>query len=140
MRTFPPAPTEDWRVDVLTGGFPCQDVSNAGNCAGIEAERSGLFRQALRVAGVLRPTWILLENVAALLGRGMGTVIAELAALGYVGEWHCLPAAAFGAVHIRDRVFIMAHRPEERLSTALLAPRGFSTRGYGTDLAVECAI
>ena len=108
VRTFPPA-EGDWHVDLICGGFPCQDISFAGKGDGLDGERSGLFFEILRIASLLRPRLILLENVSALLVRGMDRVLGELASLGYDAEWECLPAAAFGAPHIRDRIFLLAY-------------------------------
>lgn len=103
----------DWRdvepVDVLTAGFPCQDISNAGKRAGIEGSRSGIWSNVADAVRVLRPRIVLLENVSALLGRGLGRVVGDLAAIGYVGSWLCLRASDVGACHRRDRVFILAH-------------------------------
>ena len=96
-----------WRVDCICGGFPCQDISFAGMGAGLAGARSGLFYEAIRVVGLIRPRFVLLENVAALLSRGLDDVLGTLAAIGYDTEWHCIPAAAVGAPHIRDRVFII---------------------------------
>ena len=96
-------------VDVICGGFPCQDISTAGKGAGLAGERSGLWSEIARLAGELRPQFIIVENVAALLGRGLGDVLGDLAALGYDAEWHCIPAAYVGAPHRRDRVWIIAH-------------------------------
>lgn len=101
-------------VDVICGGFPCQDISVAGRGAGICGERSGLWREFARLIGELRPRYALVENVAALLFRGLGDVLGDLAALGYDAEWHCIPAAAVGAPHIRDRVWIVAYRNPKR--------------------------
>jgi DNA (cytosine-5)-methyltransferase 1 len=109
VRTFPPKPVEQWKVDVICGGFPCQDISYAGRGSGLEGARSGLFFEAVRVARQLRPRYVLLENVAALLTRGLDRVHGELAQIGYCSESHCLPAASFGAPHIRDRVFVLAY-------------------------------
>jgi DNA (cytosine-5)-methyltransferase 1 len=95
--------------DLLCGGFPCQDISNAGKRAGLAGERSGLWREFARLIGELRPRYVLVENVAALLGRGLGDVLGDLAALGFDAEWHCIPAAAVGAPHIRDRLFLVAY-------------------------------
>ena len=95
--------------DLICGGFPCQDISNAGKQAGITGERSGLWREFARIIGELRPRYALIENVSALLGRGLSAVLCDLAALGYDAEWHCIPAAAVGAPHIRDRVFVLAY-------------------------------
>ena len=109
VKTFPPEDNQDWNVDVIAGGFPCQDISVAGKGAGLNGERSGLFFEIIRLARQLRPRAIVLENVSALLVRGMGDVLAELAKIGYDAEWHCIPASAVGAPHRRDRVFIIAY-------------------------------
>lgn len=101
--------SECGRVDVVTGGFPCQDISLAGNSAGLAGARSGLWHEMLRIITEVRPTWVVAENVAALRSRGMGEVLRGLAAIGYDAEWHCIPAAAVGAPHRRDRVWIIAH-------------------------------
>ena len=107
--TFPEPKSNDWQVDVIAGGFPCQDISIAGKGKGLKGERSGLFYEVVRIAEILRPKYLLLENVAMLLRRGMSEVLAELATLGYNAEWHCLPAASVGAPHRRDRLFIIAY-------------------------------
>jgi len=107
VRTWPQADTE--RVDCIIGGFPCQDISYAGRGAGLDGECSGLFFEAIRVVRQLQPRYVLLENVAALLSRGLDRVVGELAQIGYDSEWHCLPAGAFGAPHIRDRVFVLGY-------------------------------
>ncbi len=96
-------------VDLICGGFPCQDISNAGKRAGIHGKRSGLWSEYHRIICELRPRYVLVENVAALLGRGLGVVLGDLAASGYDAEWQCLPASAFGAPHRRDRLFILAY-------------------------------
>lgn len=106
------------RPDVLCGGFPCQDISNAGKRAGIDGERSGLWSEYARVIGEVRPRYVIVENVAALLGRGLERVLGDLAALGFDAEWHCIPASAVGAPHRRDRLWIVAcansRRQQER--------------------------
>jgi len=102
-------------ADIIVGGFPCQDVSRAGKRAGITGERSGLWRELLRAIRVVRPLYAILENVAALLGNGMGVVVGDLAAVGYDCEWDCIPAAAVGALHYRDRVWITAYPHSDRL-------------------------
>ena len=99
-------------VDVICGGFPCQDISPAGTKAGISGERSGLWRHFARLIGELRPSYVIVENSAALLDRGMGDVLGGLASFGYDAEWHCIPASALGAPHIRDRVWIVAYANE----------------------------
>jgi len=96
-------------VDVICGGFPCQDVSFAGLGAGLAGARSGLFYEIARLVGELGPSYVILENVGALLSRGLDAVLGTLASLGYDAEWHCIPASAVGAPHRRDRVWIIAH-------------------------------
>src|SRR5579871_3948833 len=96
-------------VDVICGGFPCQDISLAGKGAGLAGERSGLWREYARIIGEVRPRYVIVENVAALLGRGLGDVLGDLASIGYDAEWHCIPAAYVGAPHRRDRIWIVAY-------------------------------
>lgn len=101
--------------DLLCGGFPCQDISQAGKQAGIDGERSGLWAEYARIIGELRPRYVVVENVAALLARGMGRVLGDLAACGYDATWDCIPASSIGAPHRRDRLFIVAHAMRDRL-------------------------
>jgi DNA (cytosine-5)-methyltransferase 1 len=96
-------------IDVICGGFPCQDISFAGRRAGLEGARSGLWGEYARLIGELRPRFVIVENVPGLLSLGMGTVCGDLAALGYDAVWDCIPASAVGAPHRRDRVWIVAH-------------------------------
>lgn len=96
-------------VDAICGGFPCQDISQAGSGKGLEGERSGLWREYSRLIGELRPRFVIVENVSRLLSKGVDVVLGDLAALGYDAEWHCIPAAAAGAPHIRDRLWIWAY-------------------------------
>jgi DNA (cytosine-5)-methyltransferase 1 len=96
-------------VDVICGGFPCQDISVAGKGAGMAGERSGLWSEFARLIGELRPRYAIVENVSALLSRGLADVLGDLATLGYDAEWHCIPASAVGAPHRRDRIWIVAH-------------------------------
>lgn len=100
----------EW-VDCIAAGFPCQDLSQAGKRAGLEGSRSGLWFEAARIIGALRPRWVLLENVPGLLTMpgAMARVCGDLARLGYVGLNLCLRASDFGASHIRKRVFIVAY-------------------------------
>ena len=101
--------------DVITGGFPCQDLSVAGKQAGIDGERSGLWGEFARLIGEVRPRYAIVENVPALLcgdrGRWFGRVLGDLAQIGYDAEWHCIPASHLGAPHQRDRVWIVAFDP-----------------------------
>lgn len=97
-------------VDVLCGGFPCQDVSSGGLRAGIrQGTRSGLWLEYARLIGEIRPKYVIIENVRGLLSLGIDLVLGYLAALGYDAEWEVLPAAALGAPHHRERVFIVAY-------------------------------
>lgn len=115
--------TDGIAVDVITGGFPCQDISTAGKQAGIgEGTRSGLWSEIARLCGELRPKYVIVENVAALLsgpserrGAWFGRVLGDLAEVGYDAEWHCIPATYVGLQHIRDRVWIMAYPQCKRL-------------------------
>ena len=109
VRNFPPEPASDWDVDVICGGFPCQDISYVGKGGGLIGEKSGLFYEAARVIRILRPRYVVLENVTALLRRGVDAVLWALAEIGYDAQWHCISAAALGAAHIRDRLFILAN-------------------------------
>jgi DNA (cytosine-5)-methyltransferase 1 len=101
-------------VDVICGGFPCQDLSYAGKGAGLAGERSGLWRDYARLVRELRPKFVIVENVSALLGRGLGDVLGDLAALGYDAWWDCIPASAVGAPHRRDRLWIIAYARSEQ--------------------------
>lgn len=84
-------------VDAICGGFPCQDISLAGKGAGIAGTRSGLWSEYARIVGELRPRVVVVENVTALLIRGLDRVLGDLAALGYDAQWHCIPASYVGA-------------------------------------------
>ena len=108
IRTFPPDWEEEWSVDVVTAGFPCQDISRAGKQVGIYGEKSGLVFEVFRVARRLRPRALVLENVSGLRSGGLAVILRELASIGYDAEWHSIPAGHIGALHIRDRVYIMA--------------------------------
>src|SRR5262245_23467906 len=94
---------------VICGGFPCQDISRAGNGAGLAGARSGLWTEFARLIGELRPRFAIVENVAALLDRDMGAVCGDLAAIRYDAEWSTISACSLGAPHVRQRVFIVAY-------------------------------
>jgi DNA (cytosine-5)-methyltransferase 1 len=98
-----------FRIDVICGGFPCQDLSIGGKGKGLSGERSGLWFEYLRLVAELRPKWVIIENVAALRSRGLDTVLRGVAEVGYDAEWHCIPASAIGAPHERDRVWVVAY-------------------------------
>jgi DNA (cytosine-5)-methyltransferase 1 len=101
-------------IDVICGGFPCQDISCAGKGAGIHAARSGLWWEMLRIIRLVRPRYVLVENVAALLNRGLDEVLGSLAESGYDAEWTCLRASDVGAPHRRERVFLVAYSGSTR--------------------------
>lgn len=113
-------------VDIIDGGFPCQDLSYAGKGEGIvEGNRSGLWYEYRRVVCELRPWIVVVENVGALLSRGVGIVLGDLATLGYDAEWRCIRASDVGAPHRRERLFVVAHaRGEQCGDAAERVPRG----------------
>jgi len=102
-----------WRgiVDVVSGGFPCQDISVAGNGAGLDGERSGLWLEMARIIGEVRPCFAFVENSPALTIRGLGRVLGDLAEMGYDAEWGVLGAVDVGAPHQRDRCWLVAYLP-----------------------------
>ena len=105
-------------VDVVCGGFPCQDLSVAGKKAGFDGARSSLYREMLRIIGECMPRYAIFENVTGLLtgesGRWFGQFLYDLAEIGLNAEWHCIPASELGAHHHRDRVWIIAYPKSER--------------------------
>ncbi|MEL7445075.1 MAG: DNA cytosine methyltransferase [Pseudomonadota bacterium] len=105
--------TDGIGVDAICGGFPCTDISSDGQGAGISGEYSGLWFEYARLISELRPSVVFVENVAELLGNGMGDVLGSLASIRYDAEWHSIPASYVGAPHIRDRVWILAY-PENK--------------------------
>ena len=96
-------------IDIIYGGFPCQDISIAGRGAGLEGKRSGLFYEVARLVGEIRPAFVFLENVPAITVRGLGDVVGEMARLRYDCRWGILSAADMGAPHRRDRWWMLAH-------------------------------
>jgi DNA (cytosine-5)-methyltransferase 1 len=110
IRDVDPAGLEP--VDLVCGGFPCEDISRVGRRAGIDGAKSGLWGDMHRIVRHLRPRYVLVENSTSLLVRGMERVLGDLAAGGYDAEWDCLPAASVGAPHIRDRLYLLAYPRE----------------------------
>lgn len=117
--TLPPFPVWDdvrefdgrpWRgiVDVVSGGFPCTDISSAGGGDGIDGEASGLWREQARIICEIRPKFARMENSPMLTARGLGRVLGDLAAMGYDTQWGCISGASVGANHVRDRIWIVA--------------------------------
>lgn len=121
------------RIDLVSGGFPCQDISTAGKGAGIGGERSGLWKEMFRIIREVRPRYVLVENVSALLGRGLGVVLGDLAEIGYDCEWDCIPASAIGAPHQRDRVWIVAYTRGGRFRKQ----NGGNEQSRGTEVVVS---
>jgi DNA (cytosine-5)-methyltransferase 1 len=119
-------------VDVICGGFPCQDLSNGnaawGSIAGLDGARSGLWFEYYRLICELRPRFVIVENVAALANRGLDRVLGCLAHIGYDAEWRRIPAAELGAAHYRDRLWIVAY-PSETRGPRLV--QGFDIGGAG---------
>lgn len=97
------------RVDVISGGFPCQDISAAGKGAGIDGERSGMWSHMARIVGEVRPRFVFVENSPMLVGRGLARVVGDLAALGYGCRWGVLGADDVGAPHERKRLWLVAY-------------------------------
>ena len=97
------------RVDLIAGGFPCQDVSRVGSRIGITGKRSGLWGEYIRLVCTLRPRFVIVENVTGLLDGGLGKVLGDLAEGGFDAEWRLFSAAQFGLPHRRERVFIIAY-------------------------------
>ena len=131
-------------VDVITGGFPCQDISLAGKQEGIAAgTRSGLWTECARLLGELRPQYAIFENVTNLLNGQRGDwfkrVLWDISALGYDAEWHCIPASELGAHHHRDRIWIIAYPScEHRRRDQKLATHTPERSQGGTDSSRIC--
>jgi len=100
-----------WRglVDVVSGGFPCQDISAAGKGAGIDGARSGMWAHMSRIIGEVRPRYVFVENSPMLTSRGLGRVLGDLASMGYDAKWGVLGADDVGAPHRRKRIWIVAN-------------------------------
>ena len=114
VQTFDGRP---WRgiIDIVSGGFPCQDISSAGKGAGIDGNRSGMWRHMARIIGEVRPKFVFVENSPLLVSRGLTRVLGELAEMGYDAKWGVLGAHHVGAPHKRQRVWIVAYPATSRL-------------------------
>ncbi len=100
-------------VDVISGGFPCQDISAAGKGAGIDGERSGMWKEMARIIREVRPKYVFVENSPMLTSRGLGTVLGDLSTLGYDAEWGVISAADVGANHLRERIWILGKNTQQ---------------------------
>jgi DNA (cytosine-5)-methyltransferase 1 len=107
VRTFDGKPWRG-RVDVVSGGFPCQDLSSSGSGAGLDGERSGLWREMARIIGEVRPRFVFIENSPNLAHNGLARVLCDLAAMGFDAEWGVIGASDAGAPHQRGRIWIVA--------------------------------
>lgn len=130
-------------VDVITGGFPCQDISEAGKRAGIHGDRSGLWREYLRIIRELRPKFAVVENVPALLNRGIERVLGGLADIRYDAEWNVIGADALGASQHRERIWILAYPHDPGLQGPKWAgksnpPREERKAAYSGPLRSDC--
>ena len=96
-------------VDVISGGFPCQDISSAGKGAGITGERSGLWKEFARIIGEVRPRYVFVENSPMLTSRGLGVVLGDLASMGFDAEWGVVSAENCGAPHKRERIWVVGN-------------------------------
>ncbi len=124
--------TADWNSGLIAAGFPCQPVSQNGKKKAQEDER-WLWPEVCRIVREFGPRWVLLENVPGLLDRGIDSVLRDLAGIGYDAEWDCVPAAAFGAHHLRERVFLVAYPAGE--GSQGQEPAG---RVWGRGLLTQC--
>jgi len=122
-------------IDLICGGFPCQDISAAGKQKGLkEGTRSGLWSECARLLGEIRPSFSIFENVTALLsidgGGAFQRVLWDISQIGYDAEWHCIPASQLGAHHHRDRAWIIAHTPEKRPAGQILKRDDIKSMGH----------
>jgi len=117
------------RVDVVCGGFPCQDISVAGKGRGLSGERSGLWFEMLRIIEEATPKWAIIENVAALRNRGLETCLAGLSAIGYDAEWHVIPAWSCGVPQRRERLWLIAY-PRGVVIQKILDNNAFNAKSY----------
>ncbi len=128
-------------ADIVTGGFPCQDLSSAGKQAGFNGDRSSLYIEMLRIISECRPKYALFENVSALLtgksGRWFAQFLYDLAEVGYDAEWHCIPASYIGAPHIRDRIWVIAYPDASKNSFGSFGKILFQNKMSGGDFQRE---
>jgi DNA (cytosine-5)-methyltransferase 1 len=110
-------------VDVIAGGFPCQDISAAGKGAGLSGERSGLWGEMRRIISEIRPGYAFVENSPMLTVRGLDRVLGDFAEMGYDAEWGVISAADCGATHVRERIWILAYSSQARSERCLLPVR-----------------
>ncbi len=117
---------------LISGGFPCQDISAAGKQDGIAGRRSSLFGEFIRVANEIKPRWMLIENVSQLCKNGLSVILCNLAIIGYDAEWYTIPATAAGANHRRKRTFIISYPSGSGLQRGKQGLFPALAQGYGT--------
>ena len=134
IRTFDGKP---WRgiADIVSGGFPCQDISVAGKQKGITGERSGLWREMSRVIGEVQPKIVFIENSPQLIRLGLSEVLSDLAEMGYDAEWGCIGANEVGYRHKRDRAWIMAYSKKNESGEQTEREGGEDTFGRSSDFS-----
>lgn len=133
IRTFEGRTFKD-RIDIIYGGFPCQDISIAGLGKGLAGERSGLFFEIVRLAKEIQPKFVFLENVPAITSRGGLRVVREITQMGYDTRWCVISAASVGALHRRERWFLLAHSNGSRSGPHLRAAYGDEAQDGQEDL------
>ena len=121
------------RVDVVSGGFPCQDISAAGKGAGIDGERSGMWSHMARIIREVGPRYVLVENSPMLTSRGLGRVLGDLAEMGHDARWGVLGAVHAGAPHKRERIWIVAHAGLHGCKSCVDSAPGPSGEAQGRD-------
>ena len=141
-KNFPNVPIHDdirtytaftGQFDIICGGFPCQSISVAGNRAGItEESRSGIFYELMRVIRMVRPRFVVLENVAAILNNGLDIVLGELSQAGYDAEWSIISASSLGACHRRSRWWCVAYTNDYGLSSAKISRLDDKANNYSS--------
>ncbi len=114
-------------VDIISGGFPCQDISIAGKMEGIKGKHSGLWSEMFRVVRTIRPKYVIIENSPALLIRGFERVLCDLSEIGYYAEWQCISNIAFGYPHKRERLYVIAYTNEKRPQSDICTNTGFES-------------
>ena len=136
VQTFDGRP---WRgiVDVVSGGFPCQDISAAGRGAGIDGARSGMWSHMARIVGEVRPRYVFVENSPMLTSRGLGTVLGDLASLGFDARWGVVSASDVGAPHRRDRIWIVANSSSARRNEGGLQIKRSNGRTFESGASIK---
>lgn len=121
-------------IDIICGGFPCQDISVAGNKKGINNEtRSGLWFQYKRLIEEIKPRYVIIENVRNLLSNGLGTVLKDLGEIGYDAEWEIISARDVGACHLRERIWIVAYPNRCNIRKQSVRKRGCKSKAISSN-------